>query len=64
VIKQISSKSKITFVDYKDAYKIGYEDMARRVPNISKIKSCIGWEPKKDLNKIIEDIYNSLITRT
>jgi UDP-glucose 4-epimerase len=64
VIKQIDSKSNIQFINYEDAYTIGYEDMARRVPNISKIKLHVGWEPKKDLNEIIEDAYNSLIKGT
>ena len=59
VIQVCNSKSKITFLDYKDAYAVGYEDMARRVPNISKISNLIGWKPEKNLRDIIEDIFKS-----
>ena len=63
IIKQTDSKSGITFTNYDDVYSMGYEDMNRRVPDISKIKKFIGWEPKKDLAEIIKDISNSLIKR-
>ena len=56
IIDQTNSKSKITFTDYKDAYAVGFEDMARRVPDITKITNAIGWNPKIDLNQIIEDV--------
>ena len=59
IIKQTSSNSEITFVSYEDAYSMGFEDMVRRVPDISKIKSFIDWEPKLDLNDIIEDIVKN-----
>ena len=58
VINLTNSKSEITFVNYKDAYAVGFEDMARRVPNISKIKYLTGWEPKIDLKTIINDIIS------
>jgi len=56
IIKQTNSKSKITFTEYKDAYAMGFEDMARRVPNISKVKLFTGWEPEIDLKTIITDV--------
>jgi UDP-glucose 4-epimerase len=58
IIEQTHSKSKIDFINYEDAYSVGFEDMARRVPNISKIKLFTGWEPEIDLKTIIEDIAN------
>lgn len=64
VIKLTDSKSKINFTDYQDAYAAGYEDMARRVPDISKIKNFVGWESQLDLQKIIEDVYESYIKKT
>jgi UDP-glucose 4-epimerase len=39
-----------------DAYPAGFEDIQRRVPDISKVKSAIGWVPTKDLTQIISDI--------
>ena len=59
IIDQTKSKSEITFTDYKDAYSAGFEDMARRVPDISKIKSFIGWEPLIGLETIIKDVVKS-----
>jgi UDP-glucose 4-epimerase len=59
IIKKTGSNSEIIFVDYEDAYSIGFEDMARRVPDISKLKNFINWEPQFDLNDIIEDVKKS-----
>jgi UDP-glucose 4-epimerase len=59
IIKQTDSKSEITFTDYEDAYATGFEEMARRVPDISKLTKFTGWEPKIDLEKIIDDVSKS-----
>ena len=59
VIRQTQSKSKIVFTTYDDAYKTGFEDMQRRVPNISKLMQITGWKPELDLNKIIQDVTES-----
>lgn len=56
IIEKTNSKSTITYTDYIDAYAVGYEDMSRRVPDISKIKSYIGWEPIICLDEIISDV--------
>jgi UDP-glucose 4-epimerase len=56
IIKQTNSKSKITFTEYEDAYAVGFEDTARRVPDISKIKLVTGWEPEIDLKRVIKDV--------
>jgi len=56
VIAITGSKSTITFTSYSDAYPAGFEDIQRRVPDISKIKSAIDWSPTKDLDQIISDI--------
>ena len=61
IIEQTNSKSDIIFTEYKDAYAAGFEDMARRVPDISKLKQHTGWEPKLDLKTIIEDVSNSFV---
>ena len=59
VIKTVNSKSEIIFTDYNKAYKVGYEDMHRRVPDISKINKIIGWKPNINLETTIKDIYES-----
>ena len=50
------SQSQITYTPYSEAYPAGFEDIERRVPDISKIKSAINWAPTKDLQQIISDI--------
>jgi UDP-glucose 4-epimerase len=59
IIEQTNSKSTTTFTNYEDAYAVGYEDMLRRVPDISKIKLYIGWLPTIDLKTIISDVLKS-----
>ena len=56
VLALTGSKSEITYTPYSDAYPAGFEDIQRRVPDISKVKGAIGWEPSKDLKQIISDI--------
>jgi UDP-glucose 4-epimerase len=56
VIKQTNSKSSIEYIPYEKAYAPGFEDMQRRVPNISKIKEAIKWQPQRDLTQIIADV--------
>ena len=56
VISTTKSQSVITYTSYTDAYPAGFEDIQRRVPDISKIKQAIGWAPTKDLEAIIKDI--------
>jgi len=56
VLTVTGSLSAITYTPYSDAYPAGFEDIQRRVPDISKVKSAIGWAPTKDLQQIISDI--------
>ena len=56
VIERTKSNSTISYTPYKNAYPAGYEDMQRRVPDISKIKSSLGWVPEKSLDNIIDDV--------
>jgi UDP-glucose 4-epimerase len=61
VIEITGSKSGIEKIAYEKAYPEGFEDMQRRVPDISKIKQVLGWEPEINLDQIIKDIaaFNS-----
>jgi len=56
VIKETKSDSSIEFIPYEKAYAPGFEDMQRRVPDISKIKQELDWTPKKNLSQIITDV--------
>jgi UDP-glucose 4-epimerase len=61
VIAVTGSSSEIDQIPYEKAYPAGFEDMQRRVPDISKIKQALGWEPAINLDQIIKDIaaFNS-----
>ncbi len=56
VLAVTGSKSEVTYTPYSVAYPAGFEDIQRRVPDISKVKSAINWAPTKDLKQIISDI--------
>ena len=59
IIARTNSESKITFIPYIDAYPAGFEDMQRRVPDITKISKTIGWEPTHTLDSIIDSVASS-----
>jgi UDP-glucose 4-epimerase len=50
------SSSPITVIPYDQAYEAGFEDMPRRVPDLTKIRNLIGYEPKVTLDEIIERV--------
>ena len=56
VIELTGSFSTIEKIAYDKAYPEGFEDMQRRVPDISKIKQVLGWTPEINLDQIIKDI--------
>jgi len=56
VIAITGSQSITTYTAYSDAYPAGFEDIQRRVHDISKINAAIGWAPGKDLTQTISDI--------
>jgi UDP-glucose 4-epimerase len=60
IIKQTNSTSTITYTPYIDAYPAGFEDMQRRVPDITKIKKTISWQPEHTLDSIIDDVASSM----
>ncbi len=61
VVEITGSTSSIEKIAYDKAYPEGFEDMQRRVPDISKIKQYLGWSPEINLDQIIKDIaaFNS-----
>jgi len=56
VIEITKSSSKITHIPYSQAYPDGFEDLKRRVPDISNIRRMIGYEPKFSLEETIKKI--------
>lgn len=56
VIAMTGSKSEIRLVPYSDVYPAGFEDMARRLPDVSKLERVIGFRPRRPLSEIVADI--------
>ena len=50
------SSSPIEFVPYDKAYEEGFEDTPRRVPELTKVRQLVGYEPKVQLNEIITKV--------
>jgi UDP-glucose 4-epimerase len=60
IIERTESSSVISYTPYDEAYTAGYEDMQRRVPDITKIKNAIGWSPENTLESIIDDVASEM----
>jgi UDP-glucose 4-epimerase len=56
VKQRAGSASEIVFVPYDQAYEVGFEDMRRRVPDVSKIRAAIGWQPTTSLEVTVDQI--------
>jgi UDP-glucose 4-epimerase len=56
-VKRLSgSDSEIVTIPYEEAYEEGFEDMLRRVPDVSKIERAIGWRRTRDLDDTLGDV--------
>jgi len=57
LVKELTgSPSEIVFVPYEEAYEPGFEDIPRRLPDISKVQRLIGYRPTLDLPEMLERI--------
>jgi UDP-glucose 4-epimerase len=56
VIRMTGSPSKVTRVPYEVAYEEGFEDMLRRLPDISRIGELTGWQPTRSLEEVVTDV--------
>jgi len=56
VIAHTDSGSQIEYIPYSEAYAPGFEDMRRRVPDIRKIHTAIGWTPTHTLEEILDSV--------
>ena len=59
VIELTGSKSTKEYVSYEQAYGRPIEDMMRRIPSLERINKAIGWEPKKKLCEILQEVIDS-----
>jgi UDP-glucose 4-epimerase len=55
-----SPDDRIAFVSYEEAYAEGFEDMYRRVPNVSKVRRFTNWQDQHSLDEILRDVIASL----
>jgi UDP-glucose 4-epimerase len=62
VIKLIGSRSEIQYQTYSDAYNSSFEDIRRRVPDLTRIQTTIGFHATKDIDAIIRDVAEEMTT--
>jgi UDP-glucose 4-epimerase len=56
-IKEVAnSSSEIVFIPYSEAYSVGFEDMQRRLPDISRIHALIGWQGSRTLQDTLVSV--------
>ncbi len=55
--------ARIRLVPYDEAYESGFEDMLRRVPDLGRISSLLGWAPTIPLETTVQDVFGSLSGR-
>ena len=58
VQKLAGSNSPIHYIPYDQAYEVGFEDMPRRVADITKIRKLVGFEPQANLDEIINKVVD------
>lgn len=63
VIVAAGSTSTPELIPYEDAYEEGFEDMRRRIPDISKIHAATGWRPQRDLSSIIAELVDDAVAQ-
>ncbi len=53
------SSSPLRYISYEEAYDQTFEDMPRRVPDLSRIRAAIGYAPTKKLDQIVDAVVRS-----
>jgi UDP-glucose 4-epimerase len=56
VIEMTDSKSTIRYVPYEEAYEEGFEDMLRRVPDVTRARGLIDFDPKHSLDDMLAGV--------
>jgi UDP-glucose 4-epimerase len=60
IITRTGSSSSIVHLPYDVAYEVGFEDMARRVPDVTKIEGLTGWRAKNSLLRVLDDVIEEV----
>jgi UDP-glucose 4-epimerase len=58
VIERTGSSSKIRLVSYEEAYGPGFDELGRRVPDISALERLAGWRPSRTVEEMIDDVVS------
>jgi UDP-glucose 4-epimerase len=58
IIDMTGSRSDISLIPYEEAYAEGFEDMYRRVPDITKVQRLIDWHPVRTLENMVQDVVD------
>jgi UDP-glucose 4-epimerase len=64
VIDVTGSSSTITYVPYAEAYGAGFEDMRRRVPDNTRAKAAVAFDPSTGLEEIVRAVADDVLART
>jgi len=56
IVDLTGSKSTIQYLPYEAAYEAGFEDMQRRIPDVSKLRKLVGFEPRHSLDAILRSV--------
>jgi len=59
-----SSSSTIQMVPYDEAYEAGFEDMPRRVPDLTRIRALVGYEPSLQLDEVLREVIEHIRSRS
>src|ERR671916_2312297 len=52
----LHSDSEIVYIPYEEAYGAGFDDMQRRIPDLTRAKDLMGWAPKHSIDEIISEV--------
>jgi UDP-glucose 4-epimerase len=63
VLEATASSSQIVHIPFDQAYEPGFEDMQRRLPDISKAQAAFGFAPRHELTQIVADVVASIRTQ-
>ncbi|MHC4844179.1 MAG: GDP-mannose 4,6-dehydratase [Planctomycetota bacterium] len=63
IIEMTGSKSEVKYISYEEAYGKPFDDMMRRIPCLDRIKQRISYEPKTDLEQILQSVIDDIKQR-
>jgi len=58
IIEKTGSESQLEFISFEKAYDDKFEDLARRVPDLSKVEALTGYKPTRNIEQIVERVIS------